>query len=85
MNHCVISYRGDFANAIVIYRSLSIEYDKGDEVVMRAFTQALLKTRYSDPSTIPEIVSFIEQNNTFRDVQISEFFKYVSTTGGFHL
>ena len=53
---------------MVTHRNLSIEYDKGDEVVLRAFTQALLKTRYSDPSTIPEIVSFIEQNNAFRDV-----------------
>lgn len=66
-------------------RSISIEYDKGDEVVMRAFTQALLKTRFSDTSTIPEIVSFIEQNKAFRDVQISEFFKYVRFKDEFHI
>ena len=48
---------------------------------MHAFAQALLKTRYATPATIPAFVAFLESNSHFRDIQLEEFFRFVGMGG----
>ena len=61
----------------MINRNLPIEYDRSDEVAMKAFAQAILAVRFDHPSTIPEAIHFIEHSSEFRDIQLCEFFNHV--------
>lgn len=61
----------------LISRSLSIELDKDDEVMNRAYICAELQSRFNSSERLEAYLDLISQISEYRDIRICEFFKHV--------
>lgn len=61
----------------LISRSLSVELDKDDEVMNRAYICAELQSRFNSSEQLEAYLDLISQISEYRDIRICEFFKHV--------